>query len=239
MIGDRDWLGHASILAPNVTLRPVASASVRTCSRPDCADPAVVLLGFDASRRLAWFAPLDEAVGRHSGELCQRHAESMVVPKGWWLDDRARRPPALHATTDCSRNHRYGGRVSKRSARHRDRTRAAAARRGARVARDSGMGATVRSRRRPRRSPRRGHAAARPRLQRPPPTSGQPRGDVDRGGCRCRLAVVGRQGAVEDWSRVHCSTVEPLWRMSLATSAVQPVWWAAPRPLPVSPWKYS
>jgi hypothetical protein len=26
---------------------------------------------------------------------------------------------------------------------------------------------------------------------------------------------------------------------SLATSAVQPVWWLAPTPAPVSPWKYS
>ncbi|RPI04976.1 MAG: DUF3499 family protein, partial [Actinobacteria bacterium] len=86
-------------------LRPVESASVRTSSRPECADPAVVLLGFDASRRLAWFAPLDEAVGRHSGELCQRHAESMVVPKGWWLDDQRVEPqlftppPIAHSTT--------------------------------------------------------------------------------------------------------------------------------------------
>jgi hypothetical protein len=74
-----------------------------------------VLLGFDASRRLAWFAPLDEAVGRHSGELCQRHAESMVVPKGWWLDDQRvdpqlfTPPPIAHTTTAA------GGRVSKRS----------------------------------------------------------------------------------------------------------------------------
>ena len=64
-----------------------------------------MLLGFDASRRLAWFAPLDEAVGRHSGELCQRHAESMVVPKGWWLDDQRvdpqlfTPPPIAHSTT--------------------------------------------------------------------------------------------------------------------------------------------
>jgi hypothetical protein len=75
-----------------------------------------VLLGFDASRRLAWFAPLDEAVGRHSGELCQRHAESMVVPKGWWLDDQRVEPqlftppPIAHSTTAAV------GRVSKRSA---------------------------------------------------------------------------------------------------------------------------
>jgi hypothetical protein len=75
-----------------------------------------VLLGFDASRRLAWFAPLDEAVGRHSGELCQRHAESMVVPKGWWLDDQRvdpqlfTPPPIAHSTTAG------GGRVSKQRA---------------------------------------------------------------------------------------------------------------------------
>jgi hypothetical protein len=75
-----------------------------------------VLLGFDASRRLAWFAPLDEAVGRHSGELCQRHAESMVVPNGWWLDDQRvdprlfTPPPIAHSTTTD------GGRVSKRRA---------------------------------------------------------------------------------------------------------------------------
>ena len=75
-----------------------------------------MLLGFDASRRLAWFAPLDEAVGRHSGELCQRHAESMVVPKGWWLDDQRVEPqlftppPIAHSATA------EAGRVSKRSA---------------------------------------------------------------------------------------------------------------------------
>ena len=31
----------------------------------------------------------------------------------------------------------------------------------------------------------------------------------------------------------------PLCCSSLATSAVQPVWWLAPTPAPVSPWKYS
>ena len=31
----------------------------------------------------------------------------------------------------------------------------------------------------------------------------------------------------------------PLCWMSLATRPVQPVWWLAPRPAPLSPWKYS
>jgi len=78
-----------------------------------------VLLGFDASRRLAWFAPLDDEGSRHGSDLCQRHADAMVVPKGWWLDDRRVSMPQLftppppqpfaHSTTSG------GGPVSKRS----------------------------------------------------------------------------------------------------------------------------
>jgi len=34
-------------------------------------------------------------------------------------------------------------------------------------------------------------------------------------------------------------TYSPLCSISLATRPVQPVWWAAPRPAPLSPWKYS
>jgi hypothetical protein len=55
----------------------------------------VVLLGFDASRSLAWFAPLDDEGARHGSELCHRHADSMSVPKGWWLDDRRIASPQL------------------------------------------------------------------------------------------------------------------------------------------------
>ena len=31
----------------------------------------------------------------------------------------------------------------------------------------------------------------------------------------------------------------PLWSSNFATRPVQPVWWLAPRPAPLSPWKYS
>ena len=54
-----------------------------------------MLLGFDASRRLAWFAPLDDQGARHGSDLCQRHADAMVVPKGWWLDDQRLASPQL------------------------------------------------------------------------------------------------------------------------------------------------
>jgi hypothetical protein len=53
------------------------------------------LLGFDAARSLAWFAPLDDDGTLHGSELCHRHASSMVVPKGWWLDDRRVASPQL------------------------------------------------------------------------------------------------------------------------------------------------
>jgi hypothetical protein len=55
----------------------------------------VVLLGFDASRSLAWFAPLDDQGALHGSELCRRHADSVRVPKGWWLDDRRVASPQL------------------------------------------------------------------------------------------------------------------------------------------------
>jgi len=68
----------------------------RLCRRPGCGNPASVTLGFDAGRRVVWFdAVASEGTegaagpaGPTAGDLCQRHAATMVVPKGWSLDDR-------------------------------------------------------------------------------------------------------------------------------------------------------
>ena len=43
--------------------------------------------GFDPSRGVAWLEVF-VATDPHHGRLCRRHAEAMVVPKGWWLEDR-------------------------------------------------------------------------------------------------------------------------------------------------------
>lgn len=44
---------------------------------------------------LFWIAPLDDApVGDHN-VLCKRHADAMVVPRGWTLDDRREPVPRL------------------------------------------------------------------------------------------------------------------------------------------------
>ena len=57
------------------------------CERPACAEPATVAYGFDPARGVAWLEPFVAVDPRH-GRLCRRHADAMVVPQGWWLEDR-------------------------------------------------------------------------------------------------------------------------------------------------------
>ncbi len=52
--------------------------------------------GFDADRLLVWISvrrPLADPM--QSGSLCRRHADAMVVPRGWTLDDRREPGPRL------------------------------------------------------------------------------------------------------------------------------------------------
>jgi hypothetical protein len=42
-------------------------------------------MGYDGARRAAWLHPLDEPEA--TGRLCQRHADSFRVPKGWRFFD--------------------------------------------------------------------------------------------------------------------------------------------------------
>src|ERR687886_2436102 len=62
---------------------------------------------------------------------------------------------------------------------------------------------------------------------------------VDGCGAYYRRAGAGCRLSMDIWRRaIDC--VEPLaCSSSFATSAVHPVWWLAPTPAPVSPWKYS
>lgn len=52
--------------------------------------------GFDADRLLVWIAPREpDSEPMHAGSLCLRHADAMVVPRGWTLDDRRESSPRL------------------------------------------------------------------------------------------------------------------------------------------------
>jgi hypothetical protein len=52
--------------------------------------------GFDADRLLVWLAPREpDGDPLRAGALCRRHADAMVVPRGWSLDDRREATPRL------------------------------------------------------------------------------------------------------------------------------------------------
>ena len=64
----------------------------RLCARAGCNAPAVATLRFEPTERLAWLAELDESAARTQGDLCQRHAAALVLPRGWELHDERRSP---------------------------------------------------------------------------------------------------------------------------------------------------
>ena len=67
----------------------------RLCERPGCSIVADVAYGFDAEHLVVWLDGFHAAQGASSGVLCRRHADAMVVPLGWMLDDRRDPAPRL------------------------------------------------------------------------------------------------------------------------------------------------
>jgi hypothetical protein len=60
--------------------------------------------GFDADRQLVWLAPCEPDADRmRAGALCRRHADALVVPRGWTLDDRREPIPRLFRVTRADR----------------------------------------------------------------------------------------------------------------------------------------
>jgi len=51
---------------------------------------------------LFWITPITEAPVADAGLLCRRHADAMVVPRGWTLDDRREPIPRLFNTRSLS-----------------------------------------------------------------------------------------------------------------------------------------
>jgi hypothetical protein len=66
---------------------------MRLCDRPACSDSGVVAYGMRPADLVFW---LDVLRPEHDdvGVLCRRHADAMVVPRYWTLDDL--RDPDLH-----------------------------------------------------------------------------------------------------------------------------------------------
>ncbi len=54
--------------------------------------------GFDADHLMVWIDAYERASTDRAGVLCRRHADAMVVPLGWMLDDRRDPVPRLFKT---------------------------------------------------------------------------------------------------------------------------------------------
>jgi hypothetical protein len=85
---------------------------IRLCERPGCSQPADVMYGIDADTLTVWIQALDVDAPSRPGVLCRRHADAMVVPLRWTLDDRREavprlfRPPAAVDVADDERPRR-------------------------------------------------------------------------------------------------------------------------------------
>ena len=54
--------------------------------------------GFDAEHLMVWIDAYERVNTDRAGVLCRRHADAMVVPLGWMLDDRRDPIPRLFKT---------------------------------------------------------------------------------------------------------------------------------------------
>ena len=88
----------------------------RLCERPGCSENAAVAYGMRTEDLVFWLDVLRESSSVTGGVLCQRHGDSMVVPRGWTLDDL--RDPELHLFRPPTRSDRGGRRTRRRAGSH-------------------------------------------------------------------------------------------------------------------------
>ena len=68
----------------------------RRCERPGCSDQASIAYGMSNDTLTVWLQAVpDDAAPVRTGMLCRRHADAMIVPRGWTLDDQRESTPRL------------------------------------------------------------------------------------------------------------------------------------------------
>ena len=65
------------------------------CERPGCGAPAAASYGIDRTNLVVWVDVAEVAERELAGRMCRRHANALVVPRGWTLDDRRDPVPKL------------------------------------------------------------------------------------------------------------------------------------------------
>lgn len=69
----------------------------RHCSRPGCAERAVVTLTYEYGTAQVWLDELAAERDPHAYDLCRRHTTVLSVPVGWHVFDRRYGPARLIA----------------------------------------------------------------------------------------------------------------------------------------------
>ncbi len=84
----RKWIPQM-IIEPNRARRYRIERD-RVCARAGCSGPTVATLRFQSTRREAWLVEVDHEAARTEGDLCAKHARTLVLPRGWRLHDDRR-----------------------------------------------------------------------------------------------------------------------------------------------------
>jgi hypothetical protein len=59
----------------------------RSCARPGCREPACATLAYDYAGRTVELEALADEAHPSTYDVCRRHADTLVVPRGWRLLD--------------------------------------------------------------------------------------------------------------------------------------------------------
>lgn len=71
----------------------------KQCERPSCKEPAIAAYFLDSAElmmTLENYVPVD---GMQVNGLCRRHADALVVPRGWRIEDKRENVPRLFPVT--------------------------------------------------------------------------------------------------------------------------------------------
>ena len=74
----------------------------KLCERPGCGAAAEVSYGIDNASLTVWVDNRAILEREHAGRLCRRHADALVVPRGWTLDDRRQAVPQLFRVVESA-----------------------------------------------------------------------------------------------------------------------------------------
>lgn len=93
----------------------------RLCERPGCGAPAEASYGIDSVQLTVWIDNRAILERELAGRLCRRHADALVVPRGWTVDDRREAIPKLFVVPEApatgTRDSAHGERARRSTAR--------------------------------------------------------------------------------------------------------------------------